>query len=41
MMFDDPMAVSMTMKMLLLEWVRQDGAQVMRAKLDNLLGSNS
>ncbi len=40
-MFDDPMAVSMTMKMLLLEWIRQDHEAEMAAQMQSTLGENN
>ncbi len=38
-MFDDPMAVSMTISMLLQEWLRQDHETDIRSRLDALLDS--
>jgi pimeloyl-ACP methyl ester carboxylesterase len=40
-MFDDPMAVSMTMKMLLLEWHKQDNQQAYDARVAQTLETSS
>ena len=40
-MFDDPMAVSMSMKLLLLEWLRQDHEAELRASLQHTLHQGS
>ena len=36
-MFDEPMAVSMSLKILLLEWIRQDNQHKMQTKLDRIV----
>jgi hypothetical protein len=38
-MFDDPMTVAMTMKMLFLEWHKQDNQQSYDAELAKTLGT--
>nr|ATW63157.1 esterase [uncultured bacterium] len=39
-MFDQPMAVAMSMKMLFLEWIRQDNEREMRQCLDHVVEQN-